>query len=470
MPIDLLTIQRGTITAPAGCGKTQLIADALSRAGADGKPILVLTHTNAGVAALRARLDKAGVPAAAYRLATIEGWAMRIISLFPSRSGIDPQILALASPKTDYPAIRRAAFELLKAGHINDLLAASYSRLVVDEYQDCSTPQHAIIYYASQVLPTCVLGDPMQAIFGFGDPLADWEKHVCAHFPLAGELTIPWRWKNAGTEEFGAWLLAARKNLAVGQSVDLHGAPPQIQWVHMDGTQDHQRRLVAARTKAPHENGHVLIIGDSVNPPGQRQFASQTPGAVTVESVDLRDLVGFAKAFDLKGGDALKQLVLFAQEVMTNVGAADLLKRVDILKRGTSRKAPTDVERAAMKFLDSPTYSNAIDVMVEIGKEGGVRTHRPGVLHAFIKTLRQCSGQNAPALYEAAVAVREQNRLVGRPLPRRAVGSTLLLKGLEADVAVILDTTKMDAKNLYVAMTRGSKMLVICSPHPVLTP
>ena len=95
----------------------------------------------------------------------------------------------------------------------------------------------------------------------------------------------------------------------------------------------------------------------------------------------------------LKGGDALKQLVLFAQEVMTNVGAADLLKRVDILKRGTGRKAPTDVERAALKFLDTPTYSNAIDVMVEIGKEGGVRTHRPGVLHACIKTFRQCSGQ-----------------------------------------------------------------------------
>ena len=470
MAIDLLAIQRGTITAPAGCGKTQLIADALSRSVVGGKPILVLTHTNAGVAALRARLDKARVPAAAYRLATIDGWAMRIISLFPARSGINPQILALANPKTDYPAIRRAGFELLKAGHINDLLAASYSRLIVDEYQDCSTPQHAIIYYASQVLPTCVLGDPMQAIFGFGDPLADWDKHVCSHFPVAGELTIPWRWKNVGTEEFGAWLLNARKALAVGQSIDLRKAPHHVRWVPMDGTQDHERRLLAARTKAPHENGHVLIIGDSVNPSGQRQFASQTPGAVTVESVDLGDLVGFAKAFDLEGADALNRLVAFAQEVMTNVGAADLLKRVDVLKRGTARKEPTDVERSALRFLETPTYTDAIDLMVEIGKEGGVRTHRPGVLQAFIKTLRQCSGQDAPPLYEAAVAVREQSRLVGRPLPKRAVGSTLLLKGLEADVAVILDATKMNAKNLYVAMTRGSRLLVICSPHPVLAP
>jgi DNA helicase-2/ATP-dependent DNA helicase PcrA len=44
--IDLRAIERGTVTAPAGCGKTQLIAHAL--AGHRGnKPILVLTHTNA---------------------------------------------------------------------------------------------------------------------------------------------------------------------------------------------------------------------------------------------------------------------------------------------------------------------------------------------------------------------------------------------------------------------------------------
>src|SRR6185437_6845423 len=218
-----------------------------------------------------------GLPAAAYRLSTIDGWAMRLVTLFPARSGADPAILALANPRTDYPAIRRGAWEMIKAGHINELLAASYSRLIVDEHQDCSVPQHAIIYFASRVLPTCVLGDPMQAIFGFGDPLADWDQHVCVHFPLAGELTIPWRWKNAGTEDLGHWLLEVRKNLTAGLPVDLRGAPPQVTWVHLNGADDHARRLKAGLIKAPNENGYVLIIGDSVNPPGQRQFASQTP-------------------------------------------------------------------------------------------------------------------------------------------------------------------------------------------------
>src|SRR5258708_27842733 len=45
--------------------------------------------------------------------------------------------------RPNYPAIRDAASGLLEAGHINDILAANYARLLVDEYQDCSVRQHA---------------------------------------------------------------------------------------------------------------------------------------------------------------------------------------------------------------------------------------------------------------------------------------------------------------------------------------
>lgn len=92
LEIDLFAIERGSITAPAGCGKTQLIAETLI-AHRQSKPILVLTHTNAGVAALRARLRRAGVPNSAYRVSTIDGFSMRLIAKFPARSGHNPQIL-----------------------------------------------------------------------------------------------------------------------------------------------------------------------------------------------------------------------------------------------------------------------------------------------------------------------------------------------------------------------------------------
>lgn len=467
--IDLLEINRGTVTAPAGCGKTQLIAEALTR-HAGNKPILVLTHTNAGVVALRARLDRARVPAKAYRLCTIDGWAMRLISMFPARSAHDPEILYLESPRTDYPSIRVAAAKLLKARHVSDILAASYSQLIVDEYQDCSIRQHALVAYAAEALPTRVLGDPMQAIFGFGnDRLAKWDEEVCAYFPMAGELATPHRWINADAEPLGRWLLEVRRMLLRGGSIDLRVAPAAVRWVELDGREDHQRRLVAARARPP-DNGCVLIIGDSTSPESQRQFASQTPGAVTVEAVDLRDLISFARTLNLDAPDALERVVRFAQGVMTNVSASDLIRRVQSLVGGTARIPPTDVELVALTFIRTPTYRAAVDLLVEISKQGGVRTHRPSVLRACIRALRMCDGTDRLTLYDAAIQMREQNRMVGRPLPRRAVGSTLLLKGLEAEMVVVLNPGALDARNLYVAMTRGSKALAICSPTPILTP
>jgi hypothetical protein len=465
---DILAINGGTITAPAGCGKTHLIANALKR-HLGTKPILVLTHTNAGVVALRGRLDRAGVPTSAYRLSTIDGWAMRLISMFPTRAASDPKILNLATPNTDYPAIRDAAWKLLKAGHVADILQSSYARLIVDEYQDCSIPQHAIIYYMAKSLPTCVLGDPMQAIFGFkGNELADWEKHVCTHFPVAGQLANPWRWINAGNEEFGEWLLDARERLQVGHGVDFQSCPTHVDWVNLDGTDDHKKRLQAALVPCPIAQGRVLIIGESTSPKNQRKIASQTPGAVVVESVDLRDLITFATKMDFASPAAFALLVDFASEVMTNLGGAQLIQRVGSLRSGTAHKPPNEVEVVALKFCESPSRKSALELLVEMNKQYGVRVHRPAVLRSCITALQTADDTPGNSFYDAVVAEREKNRLIGRPLPKRAVGSTLLLKGLEADISVVLNADDLDAKNLYVAITRGATKLVICSRSAVL--
>ncbi|MEH2484364.1 UvrD-helicase domain-containing protein [Bradyrhizobium sp. AZCC 2230] len=468
--IDLLSIEKGAITAPAGCGKTQLIASALSRHEGP-KPVLVLTHTNAGVAALRGRLDRAGVAPSKYRLATLDGFAMRLISMFPKRSGHDRAILELAYPATDYPAIRDAAVRLLNEEHLDEILAATYDRLFVDEYQDCSQVQHNMVVFLSDPLRCCVLGDPMQAIFGFkGNALVNWHTDVLASFDDAGELKTPWRWINAGEKAFGQWLLVVRKTLLAGGSIDLASAPKNVIHIALDGSDDHALRLNACLTKAPTADGSVLIIADSTKPAEQRRFAGQTPGAVAAESVDLRDLVDFARSFDLGASNALYRLVQFASQVMVNVGPGDLIARVDSLKSGKARKGPTETELAALAFADKPSYAGASALLAAINKDGGVRAHRPPVLRGCHKMFQLCGSADGPSIYDAAVQVREQSRLIGRPLAKRTVGSTLLLKGLEADVAVILNPEVMDHNHLYVAMTRGSRTLVICSDTNVLNP
>ncbi|HBN8507719.1 AAA family ATPase [Pseudomonas aeruginosa] len=466
--VDLRAITRGTVTAPAGCGKTQLIAHTL--AGHRGaKPILVLTHTNAGVAALRGRLDREGVPHSAYRLSTIDGWAIRLIASFPVRSGHDPEILRLTAPARDYPAIREAAWKLLQAGHISEVLKASYAHLIVDEYQDCSVPQHSIVYLLSLILPTCVLGDPMQAIFGFrGNALADWNQQVCAHFPVVAELSTPWRWRNAGAEALGQWLLEARRLLAAGQQVDLRTGPSaHLSWIQTVPPNDHPQRLVAARTLPPTPDGRVLLIADSRNRAAQQNFASQTPGASTVEAVDLQDLIAFGSSFDVTSTHALDHLLGLAQSVMTNVGVPELMRRLDSLVRGTARNPPSVAETCALAFQRTPSIATAASLLSELRAMPNVRVHRPAILYSVLKALRDAAPGTVP-LAEAARRVREENRMLGRPLPKRAVGSTLLLKGLEAEVAVVLNTDGMSAQHLYVAMTRGSMRLVVCSGTPTI--
>lgn len=467
--IDLLKHDRGSVVAPAGCGKTQLIAEALKRCKVD-KPILVLTHTNAGVNALRERLQRQGVPPSAYRLSTIDGWAMRLISLFPMRSKNDPKILQLITPNTDYLAIRTAARDLLASGHISEPLRATYSRLLVDEYQDCSLPQHAIVCNASEVLPTCVLGDPMQAIFGFrGVQLVSWRLDVMTRFPPIGKLEIPWRWRNAGTEQLGQWLLAVRKTLAAGESVDLDDSPVEVKWIELKPATAVQQRLAAARTRSDRHEGGVLVIGDSTNPSGQRIIASQTPGAFAVEAVDLKDLIAFGKVFNPETVDALDHLVGFAGELLTNVKGSDLLKRVKSILKGTARREASEAEIAAIRFCQIPNHANAATLLQSLSEAPDVRIYRPAVLYFCGQALRQAA-QGEFQFHDATLHAREQYRHMGRSLPRRAVGSTLLLKGLEADVVVILYPEKMDACHLYVALTRGARQVVICSEKRMLQP
>lgn len=465
--VDLLSVDRGCVIAPAGCGKTHEILKAIERYNGK-KPLLVLTHTNAGVAALRSRLARAGIPASRYRLGTIDGWAMRMIRHFPKRSGHDPEILDLRDRAGDYPKIRRAAAALLADGQLGDVLAATYARLIVDEYQDCSAAQHQILSTVAESLPTCILGDPMQAIFDFGhDPLPDWDATVCAAFPVAVELNVPWRWINAGVEELGDWLLAARSSLAQGAGMDLGTRPDSVKWIRLDGRDDDRLRRQAARATLPSGKGSVLVIGDSRRPESQRQMAGQTPGAVAVEAVDLRDFVDFAANFDGSATASLESLLDFASTVMVNADVRGLKARIRSLQAAKARTEPSDSESACLEFLDAPSDEAAANVLVAVAKRPGVRIHRPPVFLATERALR-ASDASEGSFHRNAVRERERFRMTGRSLPSRAVGSTLLLKGLEADIAVILDADGLNASNLYVGATRGARQLVICSASQVL--
>lgn len=287
--------------------------------------------------------------------------------------------------------------------------------------------------------------------------------------PRQEKLRIPWRWRLAGAENLGQWLLAIRQQLQVGQPVDLRTAPAEVRWVQLNAGTEVQQRLVAARTESPNARGSVLIIGDSINVQGRHQLTSQTPGAMAVEAVDLRDLVNFARNFNLQGANALAQLAEFASSVMTGVGAANLRTRVESLRTGRARTPPTPAEAEAVAFVGEPTPQRALLVLNALAEQPGARVYRPEVLHCCRSAMQAVAGGTADFL-SAAIQARERNRHLARSIARRSVGSTLLLKGLEADVSVVLHPELMTAQNLYVALTRGARHVVVCSSNPILMP
>ena len=466
---DLSAFNRGSVLAPAGCGKTQLIADTLGR-HTGGKPILVLTHTNAGKAALEQRLARSAAPREAYRVFTIDSWAVRLASKFPQRCGVRSTVARLASPSTDYPILRAAVATMLDAGHLDDALRSTYARLLVDEYQDCSLAQHAIVVATANVLPTVVLGDPMQAIFGFAGPTVDWKKDVRAEFPEVLRLQTPWRWDNAGTGDLGRWLLSIRKPLWNGEPIDLRDAPSQLTWVALDGNEAdiHRQRMKAAMHRAP-KDGNVLVIGKSAKRENRHQIASVCPGAVVVEPVDFPDLISFGSRFKPEADQSTEHLLDFASDIMTGVSRTLLSKRLAILGRGRHTKPPSEVEAALQAFAQGRDFERAAEVLFRLASADGARVYRPE-MYRMCRAAMKAAQTGSTSFHEAAMRGREAARHLPRRVASRSVGSTLLLKGLEADAGVVLYPEEMDGKHLYVALTRGAKQVVVCAKDAVLTP
>lgn len=71
-------------------------------------------------------------------------------------------------------------------------------------------------------------------------------------------------------------------------------------------------------------------------------------------------------------------------------------------------------------------------------------------------------------LKTSVLDVREAKRSTGRNIPALGIGSTLLLKGLEAERVLVLDASSMNACNAYVALTRASKSVIVISDKSVI--
>ncbi|MBI4650815.1 hypothetical protein HY745_05930 [Candidatus Desantisbacteria bacterium] len=98
---------KSMIVAPAGYGKTHAIAECLKHT--EGKQ-LILTHTHAGVASLKEKIQKLSIAYNKYHVETIEGFAQKYVKAFYCGKDIPEQ----DDTNIYYPFIREKAKNLFK--------------------------------------------------------------------------------------------------------------------------------------------------------------------------------------------------------------------------------------------------------------------------------------------------------------------------------------------------------------------
>src|SRR5680860_419922 len=234
------------VTLPAGCGKTHLVA-ASARAASDlGKGVLILTHTHAGVDEIRRRARGFGVLSNAAKITTIDSWAHRLVTSFPCSSAYT------SAEEIVWSDVHGAMARLITNPHIQVMVRESYDYVVVDEYQDCSLSQHAFVMAVADQVPTIILGDPLQAIYGFGGSLVNWETDL-SRFRVLQMPAIPWRWRGHN-EALGEYLMLVRSKIEAGEtSFDISIGP--VTWA---SDTPEQRRLVCwSKVGAP---GNVVVL------------------------------------------------------------------------------------------------------------------------------------------------------------------------------------------------------------------
>lgn len=460
---------KGYVIAPAGYGKTHLIALAVK--ASSGRQ-LILTHTFAGVNSIKTKMNALGVNASKYQVDTIASWSLRLCLAYPKNSGWNIE----CPTSKQWNKLYECCADLLRKRFIRHVVAATYAGVYVDEYQDCSELQHLLVCALADFLPSRILGDPMQAIFDFGkDKPVDWEVSVYPTFDCLGQLEIPWRWNKAGDPKLGAWLKDIRRNIESGQKIDLLAkCPPSVVHVHTDPKYLASEQYSVLSDLLGHNESVIALYGGDPQAKNKTHLLARTMAGrfSSIEEVEGKDLHLFLNK--LKAAKTVQAGFLlaldFAKKCFTGVGNALTAgtKRGELAKQSKGTKYPL-VLHAANDYLNNPTSSHLKAFFLELKDNPEASAYRRDLLYRFLNVLKlHINGQGA-SLSEAANLYQREMRHMGRPIShRKLIATTLLVKGLEYDHAVILDANSLDANDLYVAMTRGAKSLTIIGTNRFL--
>lgn len=465
-----------SVEMPAGAGKTHLLSATAKHIVEGGGRVVVLTHTNAGVYAINARLKRFGITKGV-QVSTIASFAFRLARAYPDLAQMRVPKVMEPARSTAYVA---AATRVASSKHIRAVLTASFTHLLVDEYQDCSEGQHAFVSAVRSAIPaTGILGDPLQAVFGFSDRLPEWATVLSAYPPH--QTTIkPHRW-SGHNKALGEWLLAIRPLMVPGHSVNWTdiGLPSGVTFENIAGN---PQGVAQAAFATRHPDESVLII--AAWPNTARTIAGSLNGTFTVmEEVAgkfMAESLGRLASVDA----AAYALWLFDLTKACHCGhgvldTATLRKRYqngrsasDLLGGTSSSRAGAELAIGAFDLVvANPTLSNLATAMDIIPTSSALRLHSHEAWYDVQTSIRGAvaQGNDTGVLFEELAKAREVLRYAGRRERKRVISRTLLVKGLEYDHVIIADVgDHAKVNDLYVALSRARNSVTILGKRNTL--
>lgn len=469
-PAPLISRYPCSVELAAGGGKTWLLVDTVRHVAQGAGKTLVLTHTHAGVHSIHNKMRTLGVDRDTAHVGTITSLAFELVRSYSRIAGME---VPAVPDWADSGSYIEGACRVMRNRHIREVFKVSYSHLLVDEYQDCSLSQHTLITEFANTISNCaVFGDPLQGIFGFRDPIVDWNTHVLPHFPAHPIDYSPRRWMEHN-QPLGHWLYRMRDRLQPGTSLTIgKDAPAGVAFVK--GTPRRMELIQAALRPRP--DGESVVIIAPPDKTSARTIAAQLKGSYNA----MEDIGG---AFMV---DVLTELEGAAPEHRAR-WLADMTKlcftgyaKVDktVLNKLTTGQPVSGLSRPGLeqtlaafdRVLIDPTFAVISDAMRTIRSAKEAQLHSREAWNDIVAALERCGTDPARSPVNELGRIRDRLRHEGRSAALRVVSRTALIKGLEYDHVIIANLERLtDHCNLYVALSRARKTLTVIGKDDTIT-
>lgn len=447
--------EKAVVVAAAGCGKTHLITDAIKYSN-NGRQ-LILTHTHAGVHSLLNKLKKNGIPAKKFRVETIAGFALRYAASYPSTC---KHPLFNEDETIIYDSLYDAALNVLTCPVGRKIISTSYSGLFVDEYQDCTIEQHKLILTLSELLPTRILGDPLQGIFDFAGELVNWDRDVFSEFSRLPDLHKPWRWE-LNNRDLGVWLTEVRQHIIDKEAISLINLPFHTCWK----PNERPKQINTLKWS----NGITVGIIDVDNK--AHKIASSLTGIYnSMEEIERKTLIKFCNEFENRSREnQILSVLKFSSTCMTKL-KSEFKTIISCIENG--KKCRGKKHQMIIKCIENYLSTGEIcfinEIINYIDSIEDKNTFRKELWYDLRKLFKTYNLNTNESLKKLVRKQVELESIKGRFVYNKTISRPPLIKGLEFNHAILLDADRLKPKELYVSLTRGSNYLTILSRDKVL--